>query len=114
MTSRHNDELESLIGSNFRRAADELDGSNVHCPSTRSEEWEDREEILFLRLRSVIWDALALILFLGLAFVFVFQDNMADWAWSGTLPRNPALAASRILDLAPIIVRHSARFRTHD
>ena len=109
MTSRHNDELESLLSSGFGRTVDDLEGSNVHCPRTRT----DREDkILFLRLRSVIWDALVLILFLGLAFVFAFQKNIADWAWSGTLPRNPALAASRILDLAPIIVRYSASFKT--
>ena len=59
--------------------------------------------------RATVWGAV-LVLFIPTLFAMLFfQDWLAskDWfvEWSDRLPHDPMLAALRIMDIAPVIVR---------
>jgi membrane dipeptidase len=56
-------------------------------------------------LRTSVWGVLTVLFVLGLVLVFCFEDRFAEWPWSGVLPKDPMLAAKRIMDIAPVIVR---------
>lgn len=75
-------------------------------PRTFEDELKAREERLRLtRIRAAVWAGLVTVFVLGLAVVFGLKDKMAVWGWSGTLPRDAGLAASRVMNVAPVIVR---------
>jgi membrane dipeptidase len=54
--------------------------------------------------RTVIWGLLTLVFAIGLVLVFVFEDNLARWSWSDSLPKDPVAAARKVLGVAPVIV----------
>jgi hypothetical protein len=101
---RNPGELDRLIETGVGIVAEELNDSsqNVHL---QNELEAFNNETRFLRTRSIVWGALLVLFVAGLAFVFTFEENLADWSWSGTLPRNPVLAAEKILAISPIFVR---------
>jgi hypothetical protein len=56
-------------------------------------------------IRTSVWGGLTVLFVLGLILVAVLHDSLADWSWSGRLPKDPMLAAWSIMDIAPVIVR---------
>jgi hypothetical protein len=105
MSNQTNDVLGRLIEVGVESDTDEHQYSVA--PRTYAEELEVfREETRFLRTRSVIWGALIALFVFGLAFVFGFEGTLADWSWSGTLPKNPTRAADKILAIAPVLVSY--------
>jgi hypothetical protein len=104
MSAQRNGELDRLIETGVDIVEEELNDSsqNVHL---QSELEAFNNETRVLRTRSIVWGALLVLFVAGLGFVFTFEANLADWSWSGTLPRNPVLAAEKILAISPIFVR---------
>lgn len=83
--------------------------SDYHDPdSGYAQELERyKKESHFLRTRAIIWGILIVLFILGLSFVFKFEDQLAEWSWTATLPKNPDKAAAKILAVSPVIVRFS-------
>jgi hypothetical protein len=108
MSSQSNDQLGRLIETGVETIIDdELNDSrqNGH-PRSHADELEAfKNETRFLRMRSIIWGTLIILFAAALAFVFAFEQTLADWSWSGTLPKDPAKAAGKILAISPVIVR---------
>ncbi|KAF9231912.1 membrane dipeptidase-domain-containing protein [Melanogaster broomeanus] len=59
-----------------------------------------------LRIRSVVWAVLGVVFVIGVVFALVDPGHLRDYGWSGKLPRDPVLAADRLLDSAPVIDGH--------
>jgi len=59
-----------------------------------------------LRIRSVVWAALGVVFVVGVILALADTGHLRDIGWSGKLPRDPNLAARRLLDSAPVIVRN--------
>ncbi|KAH7920684.1 hypothetical protein BV22DRAFT_1122623 [Leucogyrophana mollusca] len=59
-----------------------------------------------LKIRSIVWTVLLLIFAVGVVLALVEPGKLRDLGWSGKLPRNPELAAQRILSVAPVIDGH--------
>lgn len=57
-----------------------------------------------LHIRSVVWAALGVVFVVGVILAFIDPGKLRDHGWSGKLPRDPDLAAQRLLDSAPVIV----------
>ena len=108
MDSQSSGELGRLIETGVEvtvRVEGELNDAQ---PRSHADELEAfKEETRFLRTRSIIWGSLVVLFTAGLVFVFAFEEILANWSWSGILPKNPAVAADRVLDISPIIVRRS-------
>jgi hypothetical protein len=107
MSSQNNNDLGGLIQAGVTIVTEELDEPvlNGH-PRGHADELEAfKRETILLRTRSIIWGALIVLFATALAFVFAFEGKLADWSWSGTLPRDPAAAADNILAISPVIVR---------
>jgi membrane dipeptidase len=60
-----------------------------------------------LRIRSTVWAVLGVVFIVGVVFALAAPGHLRDHGWSGQLPRDPDLAAQRLLDSAPVIVRLS-------
>ena len=58
-----------------------------------------------VHIRSVVWAALGVLFVVGVILALVDPGHLRDNGWTGKLPRDPNLAARRLLDSAPIIVR---------
>lgn len=58
-----------------------------------------------LHIRSIVWAALGVVFIVGVILALVDTGHLIDNGWSGKLPRDPNLAARRLLDSAPVIVR---------
>jgi hypothetical protein len=60
-------------------------------------------------VRATVWGALTVLFVTGLFGMLLFQDWFAgkEWflGWTDRLPRDPMMAAMRIMDIAPVIVR---------
>ena len=56
-------------------------------------------------VRSVVWAALGVVFVVGIILALVDPVHLRDYGWSGKLPRDPVIAAQRLLDSAPVIVR---------
>lgn len=65
-------------------------------------------------VRATIWGVLTLLVVGALVFLLFFQDRVGDWAWSDRLPKDPILAALKILETAPVIVRGPITVSTRD
>jgi membrane dipeptidase len=103
MTSQNNSEQDRLID------------PDPHSSTGYAQELEAyKKESRFLRTRAIVWGALTVLFVLGLVSVFQFQEQLAEWSWTGTLPRNPDLAAAKILAISPVIVRFSNHFHQMD
>lgn len=61
-----------------------------------------------ITVRGTTWGVLTLLFVSALVFLLFFQDSFRDWVWSDRMPKDPRLAALKILDEAPIIVRASS------
>ncbi|KAG8213528.1 membrane dipeptidase-domain-containing protein [Butyriboletus roseoflavus] len=59
-----------------------------------------------LHIRSVVWAALGVVSIIGVILALVDSGHLRDIGWSGKLPRDPNLAARRLLDSAPVIDGH--------
>lgn len=59
-----------------------------------------------LRVRTIVWSLLGLLFIVGIVIGLVGPDYYADHGWSGALPKDPDLAARRLLDMAPVIDGH--------
>jgi membrane dipeptidase len=105
MSSPNTDELGRLIAVGVEAVIE--DGLNDNGqPRTHADELEAfKNETRFLRTRSTIWGALVVLFVAALAFVFAFENILADWSWSDSLPKNPIKAADKLLEISPIIVR---------
>lgn len=57
-----------------------------------------------LHIRSIVWAALGVVFVVGVILALVDPNHLRDHGWSGKLPRDPILAARRLLDSAPVIV----------
>ena len=57
-----------------------------------------------VRIRALVWTALAVVFVVGVILVLVDPSHLRDHGWSGKLPRDPNLAARRLLASAPVIV----------
>lgn len=77
-------------------------------------EFDRKQEGPNVRTRGIVWGILTFIFLLGLVFVLFFSDRFADtlYPWVGQLPKDPQLAALRILDNAPVIVRKTLSLLT--
>jgi len=105
MSSQSNDQLGRLIETGIDAIIDD-DSSQTGHPRSHADQLEAfKNETRFLRTRSIIWGTLIVLFVAALAFVFAFEQTLADWSWSGTLPKDPAKAAEKILAISPIIVR---------
>jgi hypothetical protein len=107
MSSQSHDELGRLIETGIEAVVEnELSDSQNGRPLSHADQLEAfQRETRFLRTRSIVWGALIVLFVAGLAVVFAFEGILADWSWSGTLPKNPASAADKILAISPVIVR---------
>ena len=106
MTSQTNGEIGRLIEAGVEAVIEnELNESNGHPRSYADELEAFKKETRFLRVRSIVWGVLIVLFVVALAIVFAFEGILADWSWSGTLPRDPAMAAEKILTISPVIVR---------
>ena len=106
--SSQNDQLGRLIETGVEAIIDnDLNdsGGNSHPRSYADELEAFKEETRFLRMRSIIWGALFVLFVVALAIVFAFEGTLAEWSWSGALPKDPAKAAEKILAISPVIVR---------
>ncbi|KAG6334054.1 hypothetical protein ID866_5042 [Astraeus odoratus] len=61
-----------------------------------------------IRIRTIIWSILGLVFIVGIITVLVGPEHY-DSGWPGTLPKDPDLAAQKLLAMAPVI----KRFVTH-
>ncbi|KAF8549011.1 hypothetical protein OG21DRAFT_1488871 [Imleria badia] len=59
-----------------------------------------------VHIRSVVWAALGVVFVVGVILALVDPGHLRDNGWSGKLPRDPILAARRLLDSAPVIDGH--------
>ncbi|KAI6121311.1 membrane dipeptidase-domain-containing protein [Pisolithus sp. B1] len=59
-----------------------------------------------LRIRTIVWSLLGLLFIVGIVIVLVGPDHYGDYGWPGALPKDPDLAARRLLDMAPVIDGH--------
>ncbi len=61
------------------------------------------------RTRGAVWSALTALMVAALVVLLFFQDSLPDRfaPWLGTLPKDPLLAALKILETAPVIVSHT-------
>ncbi|EGN99588.1 hypothetical protein SERLA73DRAFT_88074 [Serpula lacrymans var. lacrymans S7.3] len=59
-----------------------------------------------LIVRATVWSVLILLFVAGLVLVFAFSDFLSHFPWSGGLPKDPELAARRIMRSAPVIDGH--------
>jgi len=59
-----------------------------------------------LHIRSVVWAALGVVFIVGVILALVDPGHLRDNGWSGKLPRDPTLAARRLLSSAPVIDGH--------
>jgi len=57
-----------------------------------------------LRNRVFVWSALAALFVVAVVVVLIDPAFIRDFGLSGKLPRDPQLAAQRLLDIAPVIV----------
>ncbi|KAF8441768.1 membrane dipeptidase-domain-containing protein [Boletus edulis BED1] len=57
-------------------------------------------------IRSVVWTALGVLFIVGVVLALVDPGRLRDNGWTGKLPRDPNLAARRLLDSAPVIDGH--------
>lgn len=57
-----------------------------------------------VRNRVFVWSALAVIFIIAVVVVLVDPRFISDFGLSGKLPRDPQIAAQRLLDIAPVIV----------
>ena len=64
-----------------------------------------QQESRTLHVRSVVWTTLGVIFIVGVILALVDPGHLRDNGWTGMLPRDPDLAAQRLLDSAPVIVR---------
>ncbi|KAG7449584.1 uncharacterized protein BT62DRAFT_593859 [Guyanagaster necrorhizus] len=60
------------------------------------------------RTRGAVWSALTTLMVAALVVLFFFQDSLPDGIapWLGALPKDPMLAALKILERAPVIDGH--------
>ncbi|KAK0454706.1 membrane dipeptidase-domain-containing protein [Armillaria borealis] len=60
------------------------------------------------RTRGAVWSALTALMVAALVVLLFFQDSLPDGfaPWLGTLPKDPLLAALKILETAPVIDGH--------
>ena len=58
-----------------------------------------------LHIRSVVWTALGIVFVVGVVLALFDPGHLGDKGWTGKLPKDANLAARRLLDSAPIIVR---------
>jgi len=91
---RLSDETEPLI----RRRGDPPSGEELS---------EETPCEAHLKTRGAVWGGLTFVFVAALVLVLFFQHLLpgAFYPWLGLLPKDPSLAALRILDNAPIIVR---------
>jgi membrane dipeptidase len=109
MASHNNgDELDHLIETSVEVVIEaEESATGRQHPQSYAEALEAyKEETRFVRTRAIVWGTLTALFVLGLVFVFYFQDQLATWSLSGNLPRNPDLAALKILATSPVIDGH--------
>ncbi|KAH0825722.1 membrane dipeptidase-domain-containing protein [Lanmaoa asiatica] len=59
-----------------------------------------------LHIRSVVWAALGVVFIIGVILALVNPNHLRDIGWSGKLPKDPNLAARRLLNSAPVIDGH--------
>ncbi|KIJ67460.1 hypothetical protein HYDPIDRAFT_166055 [Hydnomerulius pinastri MD-312] len=59
-----------------------------------------------VRIRSIVWAVLGVVFVIGVVLALVDPGRLRDVGWSGKLPRDPDLAAQRLLDYAPVIDGH--------
>ncbi|KAG2153641.1 membrane dipeptidase-domain-containing protein [Suillus bovinus] len=59
-----------------------------------------------LRNRAIVWSVLAVLLIVVAVVALVDPNFLSDIGLSGKLPRDPKLAAQRVLDIAPVIDGH--------
>ncbi|KAF8835555.1 hypothetical protein BDN67DRAFT_975199 [Paxillus ammoniavirescens] len=59
-----------------------------------------------LRIRSIVWAVLGVVFIVGVVLALAAPGHLRDHGWSGQLPRDPDLAAQRLLDSAPVIDGH--------
>lgn len=104
-----NDPIDQLIQAGVEVVADEIEHEqNGHHQPTHEEQIEAyKAETRYLRRRSIVWGAVTVLFVAGLAVVFGLESTLADWSWSGTLPRDANSAAQKVLAISPIIVRTS-------
>ncbi|KAH7888424.1 membrane dipeptidase-domain-containing protein [Phlebopus sp. FC_14] len=57
-------------------------------------------------IRSIVWSILGIFFVVGVVLALIDPGHLRDRGWSGKLPRNPDLAAQRLLDIAPVIDGH--------
>jgi hypothetical protein len=79
--------------------------SNANRDDASSQQTRDLEPHRSIRI--VVWSALTVLLFSCLFVMLFFQDWLAskDWfRYADRLPLDPALAALKIMDVAPVIV----------
>jgi hypothetical protein len=72
-------------------------------PSTEHETVQHKSRTL--RNRALVWSVLAVLLVVFAVVALVDPSFVSDIGLSEKLPRDPKLAAQRVLDTAPIIVR---------
>jgi membrane dipeptidase len=58
-----------------------------------------------LRNRALVWSVLVVVVIFVAVVALVDPSFVSDIGLSGKLPRDPKLAAQRVLDIAPVIVR---------
>lgn len=93
-----------------------MDGETAPLIGQRSTEHENSyggfsdheaslQQLRAIRIRTVTWSALTLVFIVAIVIFLMDPMHLRDHGWSGMLPKDPALAARRLLDMAPIIVR---------
>ncbi|KAI6135833.1 membrane dipeptidase-domain-containing protein [Pisolithus thermaeus] len=65
-----------------------------------------QQQLRALRIRTIVWSLLGLLFIVGIVIVLVAPDHYGDYGWPGALPKDPDLAARRLLDMAPVIDGH--------
>ncbi|KAH7912281.1 membrane dipeptidase-domain-containing protein [Hygrophoropsis aurantiaca] len=71
-----------------------------------SEFHEAQNKARALKIRMVVWGVLLVVFIVGVVLALVDPGSLRDLGWSGKLPRDPDLAAQRILNVAPVIDGH--------
>lgn len=79
--------------------------SSEHEPLIPSDETVQRDSRT-LRNRALVWSVLAIVVILVAVVALVDPSFVSDIGLSGKLPRDPKLAAQRVLDIAPVIDGH--------
>ncbi|KAG1745536.1 membrane dipeptidase-domain-containing protein [Suillus paluster] len=81
--------------------------SSENEPLIPSAEYETvRQDPHILRNRIIVWSALAVLFIVAVVVALVDPGFISDFGLSGKLPRDPELAAQRLLNIAPVIDGH--------